>query len=70
MQAYHRDVLEHMAPPPPRVLRVPRPKFTRPLPGINQQKKTTNKRGRKGDRKSGSRRHRKVVDGNKDNILL
>ncbi|XP_043689711.1 probable hexosyltransferase MUCI70 [Telopea speciosissima] len=70
VQAYHRDLLEHMSPPPPvRIVVHPPPallpeistdKFTRSTP-----KKMPTKRGR--ERRSSSRRHRKVATGSREN---
>ncbi|KAJ1376415.1 hypothetical protein SESBI_49961 [Sesbania bispinosa] len=56
IQAYHRDILEHM-PPPVVVIRHPRPP---PAPYTHRpQMKKSPRRGR-GDRRSGSKRHHKV----------
>ncbi|PIA36681.1 hypothetical protein AQUCO_03300114v1 [Aquilegia coerulea] len=56
VQAYHRDVLEHMAPPTAVVVRIhPPPMLPRELPRKSLPL-PTRKRGR--DRRSGSRRHR------------
>ncbi|XP_012573115.1 probable hexosyltransferase MUCI70 [Cicer arietinum] len=62
IQAYHRDILENM-PPPVSVISRPSPPvpFTTTKPSV----KKNPRRGR-GDRKSGSKRHRKVVD----NVVL
>ncbi|KAI5411881.1 probable hexosyltransferase MUCI70 [Lathyrus oleraceus] len=60
IQAYHRDVLENMPPPPVIVSRVIRPVSYTTNKSSSLLKKTL-RRGR-GDRRSGSRRHRKVVD--------
>lgn len=75
-QAYHRDLLEHMAPPPPVVHPPPRDVV---IPGNRRgavipenvagripARKNPPKRGR-GERRSGSRRHRKVGPGFRDN---
>ncbi|EEF50857.1 conserved hypothetical protein [Ricinus communis] len=75
VQKYHRDVLEHMAPPPPVY---PPPPPTPPSALVheapfktaleNSDEKVVNgpvRRARRG-RKSGSRRHRKVVAGGRD----
>lgn len=59
-QAYHRDVLENMPPPPVIVSRFIRPVSYTTNKSSSLLKKTL-RRGR-GDRRSGSRRHRKVVD--------
>lgn len=57
-QAYHRDVLENMPPPPVIISRFnPPSSYTT----IKPLMKKNPRRGR-GDRRSGSRRHRKVVD--------
>ncbi|KAL5802867.1 hypothetical protein ACOSQ4_031172 [Xanthoceras sorbifolium] len=66
IQAYHRELLEHMAPPPPRVARTRYPQVPPDTNLGNPRKKTPARRG-KGDKKSGSKRHRKIVAGNKDN---
>ncbi|XP_042520569.1 probable hexosyltransferase MUCI70 [Macadamia integrifolia] len=68
VQAYHRDLLEHMAPPvgivihpPPALLpELPTDRFTRSPP-----KKVPTKRSR--ERRSSSRRHRKVTIGSREN---
>ncbi|XP_058779588.1 probable hexosyltransferase MUCI70 [Vicia villosa] len=58
IQAYHRDVLENMPPPPVIISRFnPPSSYTTNKPLM----KKNPRRGR-GDRRSGSRRHRKVVD--------
>ncbi|KAG8635378.1 probable hexosyltransferase MUCI70 [Manihot esculenta] len=72
VQKYHRDVLEHMAhlppavypPPPPRVLVYEPPKraFETSADKVTSVPVRRAKRGRK----SGSRRHRKVVAGGRD----
>ncbi|KAJ7981744.1 Inner membrane protein oxaA [Quillaja saponaria] len=63
IQAYHRDLLEHMPPSAPAVIRYP-PAMPN---NINRsQKKNPPRRGR-GDRRSGSKRHRKVAIGSRDN---
>lgn len=76
IQAYHRDLLEHMAPPPPVVHPPPRDVV---IPGNRQgavipenvagrtpARKNPPKRGR-GERRSGARRHRKVGPSFRDN---
>ncbi|KAK2639025.1 hypothetical protein Ddye_026820 [Dipteronia dyeriana] len=68
IQAYHRDLLEHMAPPPPRVARTQYPRVPPDTNVGNSRKKSPARRG-KGDKKSGSKRHRKIVAGNKDNNI-
>ncbi|XP_021287724.1 uncharacterized protein LOC110419144 [Herrania umbratica] len=63
IQAYHRDLLEQMPPPVAAVTQLPPA-----LPNINTRGRTPGKRiprhGR--DKRSGSRRHRKVAAGNRD----
>ncbi|WCJ27042.1 hypothetical protein M5689_008817 [Euphorbia peplus] len=64
VQKYHRDVLEHMAsPPPPPLVQVNEP----PVETIpkNSTVNTPVRRPKRG-RKSGSRRHRKIVAGSRD----
>ncbi|KAG2681865.1 hypothetical protein I3760_11G163800 [Carya illinoinensis] len=58
IQAYHKDLLEHMSPPVGRMIRSP-PAF----PGYNPIVRPPMKRNgrRRGDRKSGQKHHRKVV---------
>lgn len=65
IQAYHRGVLENMPPRPPRII-VRRQPSLRTSPTIRREvgRKIPSRRGR--DRKSGSRRHRKVVAGSRD----
>ncbi|KNA08402.1 hypothetical protein SOVF_162920 [Spinacia oleracea] len=65
IQAYHRGVLENMPPPQPRRFVVRRQPSIRTSPIIRKEvgRKVPSKRGR--DRKSGSRRHRKVVAGSR-----
>lgn len=67
IQTYHRDLLEHMpAPPPPRRVIHPPPALpTSNTAGRTPVKKNVPKRGR-ADKRSGSRRHRKVVAGSKE----
>ncbi|KAF8413873.1 hypothetical protein HHK36_001867 [Tetracentron sinense] len=78
VQAYHRDLLEHMAPPVAAVIH-PLPALANKPPGksllINDGRvvripvrKIPTKRGR--DKRSGSRRHRKAAAGSRDNNLL
>ncbi|XP_040985832.1 probable hexosyltransferase MUCI70 isoform X1 [Juglans microcarpa x Juglans regia] len=64
IQAYHRDLLEHMSPPVGQIIRSP-PAF----PGYNPIVRPPMKRNsrRRGDRKSGKKHHRKVVAGSRDN---
>lgn len=78
MQGYHRDVLEHWAPPPPPILpgatAIPHP----PPPltpnitssdisqGNNVTPTTRVPSRRRTDGRSSSKRHRKVAAGNKD----
>jgi hypothetical protein len=60
-QAYHRDVLENMPPPSPPVVVIRRP--NPPVSYITHKPPMKkNPRHGRGDRRSGSRRHRKVVD--------
>ncbi|KAK2369458.1 putative hexosyltransferase MUCI70 [Trifolium repens] len=61
IQAYHRDVLENMPPPSPPVVVIRRP--NPPVSYITHKPPMKkNPRHGRGDRRSGSRRHRKVVD--------
>ena len=73
MQAYHRDVLEHLSPPPPRVTSRPPP----PLPRTPDKMSSGTSRGNvvpknkipakhRTDRRSGSKRHRKVAAGGRN----
>ncbi|XP_021754881.1 uncharacterized protein LOC110720174 [Chenopodium quinoa] len=66
IQAYHRGVIKNRPPPPPRRIIVHREPAIRMSPTINREvgRKIPSKRGK--DRKSGSRRHRKVVAGSRD----
>ncbi|XP_065877982.1 probable hexosyltransferase MUCI70 isoform X2 [Euphorbia lathyris] len=74
VQKYHRDVLEHMASPPPPVYPPPPPFIVvneapvETVPENSTERGAANtpvRRGKRG-RKSGSRRHRKVVAGSRD----
>ncbi|KAA8523905.1 hypothetical protein F0562_010328 [Nyssa sinensis] len=76
IQAYHRDLLEHMAPPAGTIIHRPSTVVHRPPPLIRENaagripvKKNPVKRG-KGEKRSGPRRHRKVITGSRDNILV
>ena len=74
MQGYHRDVLEHWAPPPPPgVISISHP----PLPAAENKKlhgvsrdivaaNATKVPSRRKKDRSGSRRHRKVTAGSRD----
>ncbi|WOG85162.1 hypothetical protein DCAR_0104349 [Daucus carota subsp. sativus] len=73
VQAYHRDVLEHLSPPPPRVTSRPPP----PLPRTPDKMSSGSSRGNvvpknkvpakhRTDRRSGSKRHRKVAAGSRN----
>ncbi|XP_040990030.1 probable hexosyltransferase MUCI70 isoform X2 [Juglans microcarpa x Juglans regia] len=64
IQAYHRDLLEHMPPPVGRIIHSPPT-----LPVYNPMVRPPMKKiiRRRGDRKSGQKRHRKVVAGHRDN---
>ncbi|WOH11855.1 hypothetical protein DCAR_0831351 [Daucus carota subsp. sativus] len=74
VQGYHRDVLEHWAPPPPPgVISISHP----PLPAAENKKlhgvsrdivaaNATKVPSRRGKDRSGSRRHRKVTAGSRD----
>lgn len=73
LQKYHRDLLLRLAPPVTNVL-IPQLSPPPPLPVLETLpekvvtspiRKGPGKRGR--DRRSGSRRHRKVAAGNRDN---
>ncbi|GMI85321.1 hypothetical protein like AT1G53040 [Hibiscus trionum] len=66
IQAYHRDLLEHM-PPPVAVIRRPPALPNTNVRGRNQGKRIP-RRGR--DRRSGSRRHRRTSAGNREQFLL
>lgn len=57
-----------MVPPPPRVARTQNPRVLPDTNVGNPRKKSPARRGR-GDKKSGSKRHRKIVAGNKDNNI-
>ncbi|CDP05921.1 unnamed protein product [Coffea canephora] len=70
IQAYHRDLLERRPPPLPRARVYSPPSSVRyNTPTETARKKSPVKRVR-GGKKPGSRRHRKVVAGNRDNPLL
>ncbi|CAM8988495.1 unnamed protein product [Rhodiola kirilowii] len=64
IQAYHKDLLDNMPPPPVR-----RPSRPPPVPRVRATpaKRNPSKRG-KGERRSSSRRHRKVEVGSRDTI--
>ncbi|KAG2677821.1 hypothetical protein I3760_12G114700 [Carya illinoinensis] len=64
IQAYHRDLLENMPPPVGRIIHSPPA-----LPVYNPMVRPPMKKiiRRRGDRKSGQKRHRKVVAGHRDN---
>ncbi|KAK2968449.1 hypothetical protein RJ640_004455 [Escallonia rubra] len=69
LQAYHRDLLEQMAPPARGYASHPPPALVRgSAAGRTPVKK--NPIRRKGDKRSVSRRHRKVIAGNRDNTLI
>ena len=69
MQAYHRELLEHMPPPrplrPPRIIVHQQPSI-RAVPTLHREvgRRLPSRRGR--DRRSGSRRRRKVVASSRD----
>lgn len=65
IQAYHRDLLEHMSPPPPVRPIIRRPP---PLPVYKPIVRPPTKKS--GKRKGDKKRHRKVVAGSKDNNPL
>ncbi|GKV38327.1 hypothetical protein SLEP1_g46249 [Rubroshorea leprosula] len=70
IQAYHRDLLEQMAPPPPVAAGT---QHSQALSNIHAAGKTPGRRtpprhGR--DRRSGSRRHRKAAAGNRENTAI
>lgn len=75
VQAYHRDLLEHMPPPADPILRYPPafpgyiPMVPPAFPGYNPMVRppTRKTNRRRGDRKSGQKRHRKVVAGRREN---
>lgn len=66
IQAYHRDVLENMPPPPPPrprpVVVIRRPRLPPVFFTINKPPVKKNPKRGRGDRRSGSKRHRKIVD--------
>ncbi|KAE8733614.1 putative ubiquitin-conjugating enzyme E2 24-like [Hibiscus syriacus] len=66
IQAYHRDLLEHM-PPPVALIRRPPALLNTNVRGRNQGKRTP-RRGR--DRRSGSRHRRRASAGNREQFLL
>lgn len=66
IQAYHRDLLEHMAPPAGLISHPPPAVVYQNMAERTRVKKNPIRRGR-GDKRPGSRRHRKVVAGNRDN---
>ncbi|KAL7186302.1 hypothetical protein ACSBR2_028111 [Camellia fascicularis] len=78
IQAYHKDLLRQMAPPAGAMIQAPPAGAARhppppPLVRDNMARRTTIKKNpvRRGrDKKSGSRHHRKVVIGGKDNISI
>ncbi|XP_059661511.1 probable hexosyltransferase MUCI70 [Cornus florida] len=65
IQAYHRDLLEHMTPPPGALVHPQPASLIDNKARRNPVKKNPTKRG-KGNRRSGSRRHRKVIVGKRD----
>lgn len=67
IQAYHRDLLEQLSPPVTPVAPIIR--YPPALPSNNPIVKSPVKKSnrRRGDRKSGQKRHRKVVAGSRDN---
>uniref|UniRef100_A0A5B7BDK8 TOD1/MUCI70 glycosyltransferase-like domain-containing protein n=1 Tax=Davidia involucrata TaxID=16924 RepID=A0A5B7BDK8_DAVIN len=69
IQAYHRDLLEQMAPPAGAIIHRPPAVIRENTAGRTPVKKNPIRRGR-GERRSGSRRHRKVVTGSRDNISV
>ncbi|KAL9236419.1 hypothetical protein vseg_011094 [Gypsophila vaccaria] len=76
IQAYHRELLELMPPPRPPKIAIRRQPYIRSSPTLNRTvtvsrpvgRKNPSKRGR--DRRSGSRRHRKVAAGGRYNNFL
>ena len=62
LQAYHKDLLDHMPPPVAHVIRHPPPLHRDSSAGRNPSKNS--RRGR--DRRSGSRQHRKAAAGNRE----
>ncbi|KAL4341866.1 hypothetical protein GQ457_08G006930 [Hibiscus cannabinus] len=66
IQAYHRDLLEHMPPPVAVIQRAPALPITNVR--VRNQGKRTPRRGR--DRRSGSRRHRRASAVNREQFLL
>ncbi|OIW11538.1 hypothetical protein TanjilG_26904 [Lupinus angustifolius] len=60
IQAYHRDILEHMPPPSPPAVVVRHPRLP-VLPLTNRPQLKKNLRRGKGDRRSSSKRRRKVA---------
>lgn len=73
-QAYHRDVLENMPPPPPPrprpVVVIRRPRLPPVFFTINKPPVKKNPKRGRGDRRSGSKRHRKIVDNVVTNQIL
>ncbi|XP_059443404.1 probable hexosyltransferase MUCI70 isoform X2 [Corylus avellana] len=67
IQAYHRDLLEQLSPPVTPVAPIIR--YPPALPSNNPSVKSPVKKSnrRRGDKKSGQKRHRKVVAGSRDN---
>lgn len=67
IQAYHRDLLEQLSPPATPVAPIIRypPAFPSNNPIVKSSVKKSNRR--RGDKKSGQKRHRKVVAGSRDN---
>ncbi|XP_030460997.1 probable hexosyltransferase MUCI70 isoform X2 [Syzygium oleosum] len=67
IQAYHRDLLEHMPPPASPAIRARPASTTISTPGRRAPvKKAISSKRSRSDRKPGSRRHRKVTAGTRD----
>lgn len=72
IQAYHRELLEHMPPPRPRVIvTMPHQPPPRSSAMLGNRENTGGKMGRKSPRRDRrSRRHRKVAAGNRDHAAF
>lgn len=80
LQTYHREILEHMPPPPvkPVIRRPPPVSIGRPPPPVSKPhivlksppvKRNPSKRGRS-DKRSSSKRHRKVIAAHREENLF
>ncbi|KAL3508679.1 hypothetical protein ACH5RR_028080 [Cinchona calisaya] len=70
IQAYHRDLLERRPPPVAQTRTYSRPSSVRYYTRTETSGKKSPIKRTKGGKKSGSRRHRKVVAGNRENTSL